>query len=88
MAVDLASLVAAPTTAVLTMEIQRGVIGDLTAFPQLRDAAVEAGVIPNTARLLAAARSAGIRVVHCTAEFRADRAGTAVLSGLSLFLNS
>jgi nicotinamidase-related amidase len=77
-AVDLAGLVAAPTTAVLTMEIQRGVIGDLTAFPQLRDAAVEAGVIPNTARLLAAARSAGVRVVHCTAEFRADRAGTAV----------
>ena len=78
MAVDLAGLVVPSATAVLTMEIQRGVIGDLSAFPQLRQAADRVGVVPNTARLLAAARSAGARVVHCTAEFRADRAGTAV----------
>ena len=78
MAVDLAGLVVPSATAVLTMEIQRGVIGDLSAFPQLRQAADRVGVVPNTARLLAAARSSGARVVHCTAEFRADRAGTAV----------
>jgi len=77
-AVDLAGLVVPSATAVLTMEIQRGVIGDLSAFPQLRQAADRVGVVPNTARLLAAARSSGARVVHCTAEFRADRAGTAV----------
>jgi nicotinamidase-related amidase len=76
--VDLVGLLAPSTTAVLTMELQRGVVGDLTAFPQLRDAAERGGLVPNTARLLDAARRAGARVVHCTAEFRADRAGTAV----------
>jgi len=64
--------------AVLTMEIQRGVVGDLSSFPQLAEAAQRAGVVPNTARLLAAARSHDVPVVHCTAEFRADRAGTTV----------
>ena len=62
----------------LTMEIQRGVVGDLTAFPQLAAAADQVGVVPNTARLLHAARSLGVHVVHCTAEFRADRAGSTV----------
>jgi len=60
------------------MEIQRGVVGDLTAFPHLAEAADQAGVVPNTARLLHAARSLGVSVVHCTAEFRADRAGSTV----------
>ncbi len=78
MPIDLSELAAPAHTAVLTMEIQRGVVGDLTAFPQLAAAADRAGVIPNTARVLEAARAAGASVVHCTAEFRADRAGTAV----------
>jgi nicotinamidase-related amidase len=60
------------------MEIQRGVIGDLTAFPQLAEAADRAGVVPNTARILHAARALGTPVIHCTAEFRADRAGSTV----------
>ena len=76
MPIDLSDLAAPDTCAVLTMEIQRGVIGDLSAFPQLAEAARLAGVVPNTARVLAAARSLGIPVVHCTAEFRADRAGS------------
>lgn len=62
----------------LTMETQRGVIGDLSSFPQLAKAAERAGVVPNTSRLLAAARHHGARVVHCTAQFRVDRAGTTV----------
>jgi len=74
--VDLTELVAPPGCAVLTMEIQRGVIGDLTSFPELAAAAEEVGVVANTARLLEAARSRGVGVVHCTAEFRADRAGS------------
>ena len=78
MPVDLSELAAPAACAVLTMEIQRGVVGDLSSFPQLAEAAERAGVVPNTARLLAAARSLGIPVVHCTAEFRADRAGTTV----------
>jgi nicotinamidase-related amidase len=76
--VDLAELAAPSRTAVLTMEIQRGVVGDLTAFPQLADAADRVGVVPNTARVLHAARSLGVPVIHCTAEFRADRAGSTV----------
>lgn len=60
------------------MEVQRGVIGDLTAFPELAEAADRVGVVSNTARLLHAGRSIGVRVVHCTAEFRADRAGSTV----------
>ncbi|MGH9090677.1 MAG: isochorismatase family protein [Acidimicrobiales bacterium] len=64
--------------AVVTMELQRGVMGDLASFPELAAACEEAAVVPNAARLLAAARRAGLPVVHCTAEFRADRAGTVV----------
>ena len=78
MPVDLAVMAAPSKTAILTMEIQRGVVGDLSSFPQLAAAAERAGVVANTARLLAAARPLGIPVVHCTAEFRADRAGTTV----------
>jgi len=78
MPVELSDLAAPGDCAVLTMEIQRGVIGDLSSFPQLAEAAARAGVVPNTARLLTAARSLGVPVVHCTAEFRADRAGSTV----------
>ncbi len=60
------------------MEIQRGVVGDLTSFPELAEAARQVGVIPNTARLLDAARSRSVPVLHCTAEFRPDRAGSTV----------
>ena len=78
MPVDLAAMAAPGRTAVLTMEIQRGVVGDLCAVPQLADAADRVGVVPNTARLLHAARRLGVPVVHCTAEFRADRRGSTV----------
>ena len=78
MPVDLADLVAPSRTAVLTMEIQRGVVGDLSAFPQLAEAARQVRVVPNSARLLAAARALRVPVVHCTAEFRADRVGSTV----------
>jgi nicotinamidase-related amidase len=76
--VDLSELAAPASCAVLTMEIQRGVIGDLSAFPQLAEAARQVGVVPNTVRLLDAARSRRIPVIHCTAEFRPDRAGSTV----------
>ncbi len=78
MPVDLSDLAAPGTCAVLTQEIQRGVVGDLSSFPQLAEAAGHVGVVPNTARLLAAARARGVPVVHCTAEFRPDRAGSTV----------
>ncbi len=78
MPVGLADIAPPATCAVLTMEIQQGVVGDLTSFPQLAKAADAAGVVPNTARLLRRARELRVPVVHCTAEFRADRAGAFV----------
>lgn len=78
MPIDLGELADPSGCAVLTMEMQRGVIGELSSFPQLAEAATEAGVVPNTIRLLVAARARRVPVVHCTAEFRADRAGSLV----------
>lgn len=76
MPIDLAELLAPEHTAVLTMEMQRGIVGDLSVLPQLADAVAAAGTAEATGRLLTAARAAGARVVHCTFEVRADRAGT------------
>jgi nicotinamidase-related amidase len=58
------------------MEIQRGVVSDLSSFPALAEEVDSTGLIPRTAQLLAAARRAGVPVVHCTAGFRADRLGS------------
>ncbi|HWW44532.1 MAG TPA: isochorismatase family protein [Acidimicrobiia bacterium] len=76
MAVDLAELVDPAHTAVLTMELQRGVVGDRAAIPDLRAEVERRGVVAQTARVVEAARAAGAHVVHCVAEFRADRAGS------------
>ncbi|RJL26632.1 cysteine hydrolase [Bailinhaonella thermotolerans] len=76
MPLDLVELVAPGRTAVLVMEMQRGVVGDLARFPDLAKICAERDVIGNAARVLSAARAAGVRVVQCTAAFRADRAGT------------
>lgn len=64
------------TTAVVTMELERGVVGDLATLPQLRDAAAERGTLASCGRLVAGARVAGVPVVHCLAEWRPDRTGT------------
>jgi nicotinamidase-related amidase len=74
---DLSVLAAPDHTAVLTMEMQRGVVGDLSPIPDLAAAVAAAGTVEATAHLLRAGRAANVRVVHCTAEFRADRAGSA-----------
>ncbi|RSM96651.1 isochorismatase [Nonomuraea sp. WAC 01424] len=58
------------------MEMQRGVVGDLTKFPELVAACTRHDVVPNAARVLNAARAAGLPVIHCTAAFRPDRAGS------------
>jgi nicotinamidase-related amidase len=63
-------------SAVLVMEMQRGVVGDLTKFPELVEACVRHDVVANAAHVLHAARAAGIPVIHCTAAFRADRTGS------------
>ena len=73
MPLDLRELVAPAHTALVTQEIQRGVIGDLSALPDLAAAARPA--LPQIARLARAARDAGVPVLHCTAERRADGRG-------------
>ena len=73
----LSELLDPASTAVVTMELQRGVVGDLSALPQLREAADQVGVPANAASVCRAARAAGATVVHCTAEFRPDRKGSA-----------
>jgi nicotinamidase-related amidase len=75
-AIDLAELAGPRHTAMLVMEMQRGVVGDLAKFPELVKTCEERGVVGNAARALTAARKAGIRVVQCKAVFRADRAGS------------
>jgi biuret amidohydrolase len=65
------------TTAVVSMEMQRGVVGDLSRIPTLVTAVEAAGVVANLSMLMTAARAAGIPVVHCNALFRADRKGSA-----------
>ncbi len=73
MALELRSLADPAHTALVTQEIQRGVIGDQSALPELAAAAKAA--VPNIAALVLAARSAGVPVIHCTAERRADGRG-------------
>jgi nicotinamidase-related amidase len=58
------------------MEVQRGVVGDLSTIPELANAARAVGLIDSVAKLLKGARLAGLPVVHCTAGFLPDRSGT------------
>jgi nicotinamidase-related amidase len=64
----LAELARADRTALVLQEVQNGVIGPVSAFPALADAAAKVGVIQNAARLATAARAAGVPVIHATAE--------------------
>lgn len=73
MPIDLSALVAPAHTAILTSEMQRGVVGDLASLPELGKNA--AGAIPQIAALVDAARAAGVEVIHCHAERRADNRG-------------
>ncbi|MDJ0785398.1 MAG: cysteine hydrolase [Myxococcota bacterium] len=73
MARDLSQLAHPSHTALVTSEIQRGVAGDLSQLPELAKHAAKA--LPRIDALARAARAAGIPVIHCTAERRADGKG-------------
>ena len=73
MPLALGELVDPAHTALVTQECQRGVIGDLSALPELAIAARP--MLANVAALVAAARAAGAPVIHCTALRRADGLG-------------
>ena len=74
MPLDLAALIAPATTAVITSECQRGVVGDLSNLPELGEAAA-GGMLARIAEITGAARRVSSHVIHCTAERRADGAG-------------
>ena len=78
MPLDIADLVDPAHTAVVTCEMQRGIIGDLAALPDLADEVAELGVLDAAAGLCTAARAAGVRVVHAMVELRGDRAGLSI----------
>ena len=69
-------------TALLTVEMQRSVVGDLSRIRPLADAVERHGIVGNLAALMTAARARKVPVVYCNAEFRADRKGTARNCGL------
>jgi nicotinamidase-related amidase len=75
---DLRAIVDPRHTAVITMEMERGVVGDLATIEELAKVVRQSGTIDAVSRLVGAARSANARVVHCVAEWRADRLGTAL----------
>jgi nicotinamidase-related amidase len=66
------------TTAVLTMELQNGVIGADAVFPALGAEVARTEMLDTVRRVCTAAREAGARVVHCTHVSRPDGAGAAL----------
>lgn len=75
MAAPLAELVDPRRAALVTQECQNGVVGEQAVFPALAEAA-RREMIPNAARLVKAARAAGVPVVHCLALRRPDGLGS------------
>ncbi|CAL9371151.1 cysteine hydrolase family protein [Streptomyces albus] len=64
------------TTALLTVECQRGVVGPDSALPELAEQVRESGALDRVARLVAAAHAADVQVVHAIAERRPDGRGS------------
>lgn len=78
MPVDLAALLDPAHTAVVTSEMQQGIVTSASPVPLIADEVAAAGTIEACAELASEARAAGVRVVHTLIELRADRAGTAI----------
>lgn len=71
---ELEPLVDRQHTAVVTQELQGGVVGNGSALPALAEAATD--VLPAVHRLVVGARDAGVQVIHCVAQRRADGRGS------------
>ena len=66
-------------TAIVTMELQKGIVGlEDALLPALPKAVKEQGVLETAGRVCKAARAAGARVVHATMRERPDGAGQAI----------
>lgn len=63
----LTDLVAPEACALILQEVQTGVVDRPDLLGGLSESAQEVGLISNLQRLTAAARSAGVAVIHCTA---------------------
>jgi len=75
MATDLRELLTPATTVLLTQECQRGVVGPDSMIPALADAARTSGALANITRLVHAARTAHVGVLHALAARRHDGRG-------------
>jgi biuret amidohydrolase len=74
MRLDFAELVAPAHTAIVTQECQGAVMGPDAGLIELANEA-RREALPNIARLVPAARAAGVRVVHCLVQRRPDGLG-------------
>ncbi|GAB3237305.1 cysteine hydrolase [Mycolicibacterium hippocampi] len=72
---DLAELVGPEHTAVVTQECQGAIVGPDAGLRMLADEA-RREALPNIAKLLPAARAAGVSVVHCVVQRRPDGLGS------------
>ncbi|MEE3275353.1 MAG: isochorismatase family protein [Actinomycetota bacterium] len=70
---ELHDLVDPAHTVLCVVECQNGVIGAEASLPKLAEAAAD--IVPTLAALAVAARSAGVKVVHATAQVFPDRWG-------------
>ena len=73
---SLEELVQPGRAAILTMEMQRAVVGDLTSLRALADVIAEQGIPARLGGLVESARRAEVPVIHCRAAFTADRRGS------------
>lgn len=71
-------LVRAEHTVVLTMELQKGIVGADAILPALPVAVREAGILDVAGTVCRSARDRGVRVVHATMRERPDGAGQAI----------
>jgi len=71
---DIGPLVDPAHTVLLLQECQKGVVGSLSALPEMAEAA-QKEMLPNVVRLVGAARRAGVRVIHATAAHQPDMWG-------------
>lgn len=71
----LVELVAPSISALLVQEMQQGVVGTASGLPVLAEAGAAIGLIDQVAAVVRAARTAGVKVVHCTAENLPDGFG-------------
>lgn len=79
---QLSDLIDPAHTAIVLSEMQRAICGDLAVGPTafLANAVKEAGVVPRLRRLMDGGHQVGVRTVHATLQFNANRAGTKINS--------